>query len=109
MFKICEKPEFTHKVTVLVPVDGGHKEEAFSARFQVLPSDKTESFNLQNTDELKGFLREALVGMEDLANADGMPLAYNDEVREAVLDLPYARLGLLRTYMTAISKARMGN
>lgn len=33
MFKISESPEFTHKVVVPVPVDGGFKDETLMARF----------------------------------------------------------------------------
>lgn len=50
-----------------------------------------------------------VVSLDDLANGDGKPLPYNTAVRKAVLDLPYVRTALFRTYSEAVSGARRGN
>lgn len=109
MFKITERPIFTHDVTVLVPTDGGHREDTFRARFQAIPSDEAETYELSNTEELKAFLREVVIGFEDVVGDDNKPLPSDDDLKERMLRLSYVRLALLRTYMTAITKARLGN
>ncbi|PTX37164.1 hypothetical protein C8N34_1539, partial [Gemmobacter caeni] len=37
MFKLLQKPEFSHTVKLSVPVDGGHDTQTFTARFRALP------------------------------------------------------------------------
>jgi hypothetical protein len=109
MFKIIDNPEFTHDVTVMVPVDGGHEEQTFKARYRILSDEDQDGFDVSTTDGLKGFLKKTLVALDDLAGSDDKPIEYNDAVRDHILSLPYARLALLRTYMTAVTKARAGN
>lgn len=109
MFKIIDRPEFTHTVPVMVPSDGGHREESLKTRYRVLSNDQAESFQLNTTEGLMGFLKETIVSLDDLVDAAGKPVAYSLDVRDQVLGLPYARLALLRGYMTAVTKARVGN
>ena len=109
MFKIAANPEFSHTVPILVPTDGGHREESLRARFRVIGSEALDSFQLTSTGEVLTFLREVLVSLDDLADAAGNPVPYNDEVRDQVLQLPYVRLALVRSYMSAITKAKAGN
>jgi len=42
MFTLVENPEFTHNVTVSMPVDGGFTEHTFTARFKLLPVEDFE-------------------------------------------------------------------
>lgn len=109
MFKITENPEFTHGVTVMVPTDGGFKEETFKARFRVLPPEKGDVFALKNLAEIKEFLKEAVVYFEDIVGDDDKPMPFNDALRDLMLELVYVRTALVRTYIEAISKARTGN
>ena len=109
MFKIAPAPEFTHKVPVLVPVDGGHREEVLSVRYRVIPSEQMEAFDGRNTEEFKVYLRSIVVSLNDLVDAADKPVAYTDQVREVVFDLPYARLAIARAYSAALTKARLGN
>ncbi|PWE29965.1 hypothetical protein DDZ14_16110 [Maritimibacter sp. 55A14] len=109
MFKVTETPEFTHKVPVMVPVDGGHREESFDVRYRVIDGDVDEQFDLQDPEGLKAFLRAAIVRIGDIVDDNDKPLSWNDALRDRILGLPYARIALLRGYMTAITKARTGN
>ncbi len=109
MFKITKSPEFTHVVTVLVPVDGGHDEQTFKARFRAVLSTKAIAADVRQPEGFLTFLREIIVSLDDLADERGTIMTYNDDVRERLLAYPYVRIALLKTYTEALNKARLGN
>jgi hypothetical protein len=109
MLRISKSPEFTHKVTVLVPVDGGHDEQTFKARFKVMSTEESSRYDLQSSEGIQEFLNVAVVGLYDLVDVHDKPLVFNDELKASVLGLPYLRLALLRAYMDAVTKAKVGN
>lgn len=107
MFKITTEPKFTHKVTIFVPIDGGHKEESFSATFRVLDIDDVTA--LGTLSEQSDVLSRALVGFADVIDDEGNAVAYSDEMRDRLIATPYVRIGLLTAYSQALGKARRGN
>ena len=110
MFKIAEERTFTHRVRVQVPVDGGHREEPFKVTYRVIEQAKVDDFDLAKTEDQDDFMRSVIVGMDDLADANGQPLPYSDDVRDQVIRIPYARLPLIRGYFEGIGRgARKGN
>lgn len=108
MFNITETPEFTHIVHVQTPVDGGHREDTFKARFRVI-DDEDQKANFYKVGEVKDYLRKLLISMDDLADGQKKPIPYSDEVRDKMLALPHVRMALLKTYNEALTKARVGN
>jgi len=109
MFKVEKNPEFTHDVTVNVPVDGGHEEQIFKARFRVLSNNELEKIDLDSDDGTTVLLKAIIVGMEDLIGEDEKPLTYNDALRDRMIAVGYIRLALIQTYRDAVTKARVGN
>ena len=109
MFKIVENPELTHTVGVLVPTDGGHREETMKVRYRVISDERANSYDLQDSEGMKNFLRDVIVEITDLVGGDKQPLTWSVDLREVILGLPYARLALLRGYMSAVVKTRLGN
>ena len=109
MFKIAPEKTFKHKVTAMVPVDGGHSAEPFEATFRVLDPAEADKFDLNTTEGATQFLRAVIVRLDDISDAEGNPVEWNDETRDAVLRLPYARIALNAAYWQAVSKARAGN
>lgn len=110
MFKLVENPTFTAPVTVMVPTDDGHEEQSFRARFRVLPDERLEDVRTTGDHELtKCMLRDAIVELFDVVGANDKPLPHSAELVEDVIDLPFARLGLLGSYFAALHKARLGN
>ncbi|MFD1914113.1 hypothetical protein [Halodurantibacterium flavum] len=105
MLKISKNPEFTHKVRVRVPVDGGYSDQEFKARFRVLPWDEVEKLDRNPTEQL----RQIWIGWEDIADDQGVPVPYSDAVRDQLAALLYVRVALLSAYSDAISGARRGN
>lgn len=108
MFDITDTPEFTHIVHVQTPVDGGHREDTFKARFKVI-DDEGQKINFYKVGEVKDYLRKLLISMDDLADGKKKPIQYSDEVRDQMLALPHVRMALLKTYNEALTKARVGN
>ncbi|WPY94675.1 hypothetical protein T8T21_00690 [Limimaricola variabilis] len=109
MFKIVDRPEFTHDVPVMVPVDGGYREEKLRTRYRVVPDSEAESLVMSRTEDVKAFLRLAVVGFEDVVDDADQPIPYSDELRERLIGAPHVRLALVRGYTAAVSKARLGN
>lgn len=107
MFKIVDHPEFTHDVPVLVPIDGGHREEKFKCRFRLASEEETAELSV--IDAGKPFLRRVIVQIFDVVDEAGEALVWSDELRERLIDLPFVRAGLARAYFAAIAKARAGN
>jgi hypothetical protein len=108
MFKIIANPTFTHPVKVQVPIDGGHREESFRATFRVVDADADER-DLGSAAGSTAFLRDTVIGMEELVDADGKSVDYSDELRDQLLKLPFVRAALARTYFLAVSKVAAGN
>ncbi|MBN9504918.1 MAG: hypothetical protein J0I69_02735 [Altererythrobacter sp.] len=109
MFIVTDEPTFTHDVTARVPVDGGFAEETFKATFRVIDPEEVDSFVLATTEGAAAFLKRVIVRLDGIADAEKRPVEWSDQVRDAVLRLPWARSALARTYFTAISGAKTGN
>lgn len=111
MFKLATEPTFRHKLRARVPVNGGHQEESFEVTYRVLTVEQIAEFDLVNADaERTGdFLRRVIVELHDISDAQGNPVEYSDEVRDAVLNLPYARSAIVQGYFDGVAGARKGN
>ena len=107
MFKITAEPKFTHPVTVMVPVDDGHKEQTFKVTFKV--EDVEALDKLQGEEGQKGVLQRVVCGMADLVGDDDQPLPYSAELRDQLIGVPYVRIAMFLTYMGAVTKAKAGN
>lgn len=110
MFAIIKDPEFTHEVKVYVPVDDGHQEHTFRARFRVMPPTSAgDVFELGSTREIRSFLQTAVVAIEDVTDEVGKPLKSTPKLIDQLLDMVFVRNALMRTYINAIVGARVGN
>ncbi len=109
MFKVIENPEFSRKVTVSVPVDGGFENQVLGVRFRVLPQDRINEIAAATPGDYRGLVGAMVVTLEDMVDGAGAPLTCNDAVRTAVLDWPYVRTAILGAYSEATSGAKRGN
>lgn len=108
-FKIAKNPEFTHKVPVQVPVDGGHKEEVLKCRFRVVAAETLALHDLMTAEGTESYLRAICVRFEDVVDEDGQPVEHSDGLTDQLLALPFVRLALVRAYTAAMAKGRLGN
>ena len=107
MFKVVAEPQFTHTVKVRVPVDGGHEDQSFKARFRVIDTDEVAEIELK--EGRKAAVKRILVSMDELTDADGNPVSYSDALRDQLIQLPYVEIALYRTYLEAVTGAKTGN
>jgi hypothetical protein len=108
-FKLTSNPTFKRQIIAKVPIDGGYRDDRFSATFRVLPLAEVEDFDLSTPEGTTSFLHAIIVELHDIVDEAGNPLSYSDEVRDAVLQIPYARRALNDEYLSSIAKAREGN
>lgn len=110
MFKIEKEPKFWATVTVFTPVDEGHREDTFRARFKVQPAETVEGFDLAlSGDDIAEFLRTTIVDLDDIQDDDGKTVAFSDELLNTMIGNYNARIAMRDTYIAAVTKARAGN
>lgn len=104
MFTLIENPEFTESVAVAVP--GITETQQITTRFRVLD---TDDLNWDDPAEVKAFLNEAVITFEGLGDDNHQPVVCTPEIRAKLLRRPYIRVGLIRAYVMAVTKAASGN
>lgn len=109
MFKLSAEPTFRHKVRARVPVNGGHQDETFEVTYRALTIEQMSKYDLTEASDVSEFLRAAIAELHDIADAQGNPLEYSDEVRDQVLNLPWARAAIVAGYFEGVAGARKGN
>ena len=111
MFKIAEKIEFSRRVPVRVPTDGGFEEQSLEVRFRYIEEQERKRI-LEKEEERNagaGFLRHAIVHIGDVVDEDGKALPYNDRLRDRLLDLPFVLGPLMEAYVEAVVGERAKN
>ena len=101
-FKLQKHPTFRTTATINVPTDAGTVPQSLSVRFRVLPEDAT---NLESLE----FLRQAVLGLDDVVDDNDTPLAFSAELLEDVIAPPYVRICLIKAYWQALAGAKAGN
>ncbi len=109
MLRIVDNPTFSREVTARVPVEGGWRDENFKATFNVIPIDETDDFDVGTPGGTYDFLCRAIVSLDDIIDGEKVPLDYNDELRDRVLQLSYVRRALFDAYIDGVKGARAGN
>jgi len=105
MLKITQNPEFTQKVKVRVPVDGGFAEQEFSARFRVVPWSELVAIENDPAEQL----RRVWTGWEGIVDDDDTPISFSDAARDQLIDTLFIRTPCLRIYVDAVAGAKRGN
>lgn len=108
MFTLALRAEFTHTVTVLTPVDGGHREDTLRARFVAISAEE-EADLLEVRDDGVSLLRRIVVGLEDIVDTSGRPVEFTPELLSTLLGLQWVRYGLVSAYRAAVTKFKKGN
>ena len=105
MLKIARNPEFTHEVTVRVPVDGGFADQKFKARYRMVPWNDLGA--IENDPESQA--RMVLIGWEGIVDDEEQPIPYSDAMRDQLLGMLFMRVAILRVYVDAVAGAKRGN
>lgn len=105
MLKIVNNPEFSHEVTVRVPVDGGFVDQTFTARFRVVDWSGLKDLDVPPEEQL----RRVWIGWEGIEDEAGKPLPFSDAARDRLIGMLFVQVAVLRTYVDAIRGATRGN
>lgn len=105
MFKVVKQYAFKAVVTVRVPNEHGkYSVQTFTAHFQVLPQAELNELFAKNSTVDVPLLKRVLTGWEpDLVDENGEPLPFSEETRDAIINIPFARAGLVDTYFERTS------
>ncbi len=105
--RIAKRPTFRATVTAMVPTDSGEAEkQTFSVRYRLAADSQAD---LSTPEQQEAFLHDIIVSVDDLVDEAGDPLPWSDDVRAAVLSLPWALTAILAGYFQALVPARLGN
>lgn len=106
MFVLNKDHSYTWPVTVKVPVAGGkHDGKQFTCRFRVVPQNRLQQI-LAEEEVDAAMLHEALIGWDGVQDEAENPLPFNDENRDALLDIPYVAIAVARAYFESITGDR---
>lgn len=109
MFVVTNEPTFTHTVTAMAPIDGGHEKQTFKVTYRVVDGDEFETFDLDTVQGSTDFLRRIVASLDELVDDKKQPVPYSDKVRDQVIRMPWARRAITHGYFDAINKAAEGN
>ena len=103
MFKIEKQTIVQWPVMIGIPRDGGGISKArINAQFELLPNNEFQAIYSDGGND-ETLLRRVLLGWNDVADADGNPLAFSPEAREMLIQITYVRSALVAAYMECCS------
>jgi hypothetical protein len=106
MFKIEEPASYTWPVEVFCPRDGGKFVKAtFTAEFKTLPQQDIDRIiaDLRDGNPDADFATECIAGWNGVQDADGAELAYSDEAKAKLLNIPYVRNGVVTAFFKSLN------
>lgn len=106
--KIEKEPKFWAKITVMTPVDDGHREDDFRVRFAVQPASDVEEV-LAGTIKTDDFLRKAITDVAEVLDDEDNSIPFSATLRDQLIGSFHARHAMFNAYLNAISKVRAGN
>lgn len=109
MFKIVQNRTFTHNVTVLTPVDGGHEEESLRVTYNFIETDEAAKYDVATTAGMRDFLTRIVSKLDDLVDDQKRPITYSDAIRDQLLKMPNVVGAVYKGYVDAVAKAKVGN
>lgn len=109
MFKIVQNRTFTHDVTVLIPIDGGHAEEKLKTTFNYLDADKLLTLDAGTSEGADAFFAAIVSSFHDCVDQNGNAVPYSEELRKTLLGMHNVRRALFLHYDAAVRKTKEGN
>ncbi|HEX9391477.1 MAG TPA: hypothetical protein VF928_09220 [Usitatibacteraceae bacterium] len=102
MFKIVQEKNVTRTVTAFVPGDGTASVKAtFRWSFVILPKDENDRLLENQDDDNDEWLTKVNRGFQDVVGDDNQPFESNDENFKVLINIPYARVAMIKAYFEA--------
>jgi hypothetical protein len=111
VFKFVKDYRYNWPVVVRLPADGSTVEATFTGQFKLLSQPEIDAAVQGNTGE-RALAAAVLDGWgEDLRGEDGEPLPVTDDNREAMLNIPSIRAGIVAAFFNSLvhRQDRTGN
>lgn len=102
MFKIQDVTDIVVPVTIEVP--GADEPSTIRARWRLHPVSKTqEMMQAQRDNELTDdeLVEQDLLGLEDVADAEGNPIKFGKKLVAQLMEIPYVRRPLVLSWFQA--------
>lgn len=98
-------------VSVNVPQDGGTtRVQKFTAHFEIAAASALKARLDDPEADFAAWVIERLVGWdEDLRDEADQPIAFSEETRAALCDIPYVRAAVVEAYFAAAAGGRRKN
>ncbi len=109
MFKLDANRTFARDVIVMVPIDGGFREETLKTVFIYRDVDYQGKFDLSKRDETTAFLEDIVNRFEGVVDDAGQPLMHGPELRRQLFAMHFVRQALISSYAKAVSQVAEGN
>ena len=106
MFKIDENPSFWNKVEWQFPEE---EPVNFKAKFKVQKADQLEGIKFDEPGSSERFLKDTIIGVDDVIDRDGKPQKCTEEFLDELLKWPHIRAALFRSYYAGSAAAIRGN
>jgi hypothetical protein len=101
---------FTQDVTVMTPIDGGHRRETLKVTFNYLDVEAIDKFDIKTMQGTTDFLHAVVNRFDGLTDdATGEPVPYSEELRAQLCNMPHVRQAVCLKYFDSVSKAKAGN
>lgn len=102
MFRVSQKESYKWPVVVQEPNNGAFTESRFTAEFKILPQARLDSV-AAGREENADLADEVLLGWDGVVDRDGNPLLFSEETKAIVLDIPYAKMAIVRAFFSSIA------
>ena len=97
MFKLQKPDTVLWPVTIAIPQDGGRVSKSrCKIEFKLLDQDDYTHW-VQNGDD-RDFLRQVVVGWEEVGDESGEPLSFSETARDQLLGIAYVRGAMVLAY-----------
>ena len=99
MFHLDETFSFTRDILVVLP---SGEEQSFTCCFRLLDEDCFAQQLADDNDPDRALMQVAVVGWKDIQNAEGKPYLFSQQNLQNLLDLPFVKRALTRSYVEGI-------
>lgn len=107
--QITKVARFTHDVKILIPIDGGHREDNLKVTYNYLGLDETKAFDLSTPEGTTAYLKAIIHSFDDLTDDKNKPVGYTAALRDQLLNAQYVRQPVMGHYLDAVRKVKPGN
>ena len=109
MFKLDANRTFARDVIVMVPIDGGFREETLKTLYNYVDVETQDAFDFNDRKSTTAFLEMAVNRFDGVITDNDQPVPDSAELRRQLFGMHYVRVALIKTFLDAVTKVKVGN